>query len=127
MGNRRPSGLAVSPYLQTFKGHVKLASMGAMMTVSASSRVADFGRWRPALWALFGGLLLLPAIAMLFTDEVRWTGIDFIAAAAIFAVVGCAIELTVRFIDQPVLRTVLVCGVVLAALTIWADGAVGIL
>ena len=97
------------------------------MTVSASSRVANFGRWRPALWALLGGLLPLPAIAMLFTDEVRWTGAYFIAAAAILAVVGCAIELIVRFVDQPVLRTVLVFGVILAALTIWADGAVGIL
>jgi len=96
------------------------------MTVSASSRVANFGRWRSALWALLGGLLLLPAIAMLITDEVRWTGADFVAAAAIFAVVGCAIELIVRFVDQPVLRTALVCGVILAALTIWADGAVGI-
>jgi hypothetical protein len=64
---------------------------------------------------------------MLFTDEVRWTGADFIAAAAIFAVVGCAIELIVRFIDQAVLRMALVCGVILAALAIWADGAVGIL
>jgi len=105
VGNRRPSGL----------------------TVLASSKVANFGRWRPALWALLGGLLLLQAIAMLFTDEMCWTGADFIAAAAIFAVVGYAIELTVRFIDLPVLRTVLVCGVILAALTIWADGAVGIL
>ena len=96
------------------------------MTVSAKSRAANFGRWRPALWALLGVLLLLPAIAMLFADEVRWTGADFVAAAAILAVVGCAIELIVRFVDQSVLRTALVCGVILAALTIWADGAVGI-
>ena len=97
------------------------------MTVSAISRAANLGRWRVALWACLGGLLLLPAIAMLFTDEVRWTGADFGAAAAIFAVVGFAIELIVRFIDQSVLRMSLVCGVILAALAIWADGAVGIL
>jgi hypothetical protein len=97
------------------------------VTKLASSRAANLGRWRLALWALLGGLLLLPAIAMLFTDEVRWTGADFIAAAAIFAFVGCAIELIVRFVDQSVLRMALVCGVILAALAIWADGAVGIL
>jgi hypothetical protein len=97
------------------------------VTKLASSRAANLGRWRLALWVLLGGLLLLPAIAMLFTDEVRWTGADFIAAAAIFAVVGCAIELIVRFVDQSVLRMALVCGVILAALAIWADGAVGIL
>ncbi|KQM90138.1 hypothetical protein [Sphingomonas sp. Leaf226] len=64
---------------------------------------------------------------MLFTNEVRWTGADFSAAATIFAVVGFAIELIVRFVDQSILRMSLVCGVILAALAIWADGAVGIL
>ncbi|MBC3940796.1 hypothetical protein [Sphingomonas albertensis] len=64
---------------------------------------------------------------MLFTDEVRWTGADFIAAAAIFAVFACAIELIVRFVDRSVSRLALVCGIILAALVIWADGAVGIL
>ena len=97
------------------------------MTISANPRTANLGRWRPAMWMLLGVSLILPAIAMLFTDEVRWTGADFVAAAAIFAVVGCAIELIVRFVDQPVLRMTLVCGVILAALMIWADGAVGIL
>ena len=97
------------------------------MTVSAISRAANLGRWRLALWACRGGLPLLPAVAMLFTDEVRWTGADFSAAAAIFAVVGFAIELIVRVVDQSVLRMSLVCGVILAALAIWADGAVGIL
>ena len=97
------------------------------MNVSASSRAANVRRWRLALWAFLGGLILLPAIAMLFTDEVRWTGADFIAAAAIFAVFGCAIELIVRFVDQSVLRMALVCGVIIAALAIWVDGAVGIL
>ena len=74
------------------------------MTVSASSRAANLGRSRLALWAILGVLVLLPAIAMLFTDEVRWTGADFIAAAAIFAVFACAIELIVRFVDRSVSR-----------------------
>jgi len=96
-------------------------------TVSASSRAAKLKRWRPALWALLGVLLLLPAIAMFFTDEVRWAGADFIAAAAIFAGVGCAIDLIVRFVDQSILRMALVCGVIISALAIWADSAVSIL
>ena len=97
------------------------------MTVSASSRAANIAGWRAALWALPGVLLILPAIAMIFTDEVRWTATDFIAAAAVFAFVGCAIELSVRFVDQSVIRMALICGVLLAALAIWADGAIGIL
>ena len=97
------------------------------MTVSANPRAASLKRWRPALWTLFGVLLLFPAIAMFFTDEVRWTGTDFVAAATLFAVVGGAIELIVRFVNQSALRTALICGVTLAALAIWADGAVGLL
>ena len=97
------------------------------MNVSASSRAANLGRWRPALWTFLGVLLILPVIAMLFTNAVQWTGTDFLAAAAIFAFVGCAIELIVRFVDQSVIRMALICGVLLAALAIWADGAIGIL
>ena len=97
------------------------------MTISANPRTANLGRWRPAMWMLLGVSLILPAIAMLFTDEVRWTGADFIVAAAIFAAIGGAIELIFRFVDQSILRTALVCAVISAALAIWADGAVGVL
>lgn len=96
------------------------------MTVSANPRTAKLESWRWPLWTFSGVLLILPAVAMLFTDEVRWTGADFIAAAAIFAAIGCAIELIVRFIGHPFLRTTSICVVVLAALAIWADGAVNI-
>jgi hypothetical protein len=97
------------------------------VTVSANPRAANLGRWRPALWTFLGVLLILPVIAMLFTNAVQWTGTDFLAAAAIFAFVGCAIELIVRFVDQSVIRMALICGILLAALAIWADGAIGIL
>ena len=80
--------------------------------------------WRPAMWTLFGVLLILPAIAMRFTDDVRWTGSDFIAAAVIFAAVGCSIELVVRLVNPSFLRAALICGVIVIGLAIWADGAV---
>jgi len=97
------------------------------VTASANPRAANLGRWRPALWTFLGVLLILPVIAMLFTNAVQWTGTDFLAAAAIFAFVGCAIELIVRFVDQSVIRMALICGILFAALAIWADGAIGIL
>lgn len=97
------------------------------MTVSANPRAANLGRWRPALWTFLGVLLVLPVIAMMFTNAVQWTGTDFLAAAAIFAFVGCALELIVRFVDQSVIRMALICGILFAALAIWADGAIGIL
>jgi len=97
------------------------------VTVSANPRAANLGRWRPALWTFLGVLLVLPVIAMMFTNAVQWTGTDFLAAAAIFAFVGCALELIVRFVDQSVIRMALICGILFAALAIWADGAIGIL
>jgi|SRR4051812_42277851 hypothetical protein len=106
--------------------HENMAGTEDFMTASADHRTASLGRWRPALWAFLGALLLLPAVAMQFTEDVRWTGSDFIAAAAIFSAIGCAIELIVRLVDRQLLRAGLICGVIAAGLAIWAEGAVDI-
>ena len=42
------------------------------------------GRWRIALWGVPVLLLILPAIAMRFTDEVKWGPADFIVMAILF-------------------------------------------
>ena len=39
-------------------------------------------------WSFAAGLLALPAIAMQFTDEVNWSGSDFVFAAIMFGTVG---------------------------------------
>lgn len=96
------------------------------MAVSADHQKARFERRRLALWTVLGALILLPAVAMQFTEEVKWTVSDFAAAAAIFAVVGCAIELIARLVDRRLLRAALTCGVIAAGLIVWAEGAVGI-
>lgn len=96
------------------------------MTDLAEYRKTVPGRWRLVLWTFLAALLLLPAIAMPFTQEVRWTRSDFMAAIAILAAIGCAIELIARFVNRHVLRAALICGVIGAGLAIWAEGAVGI-
>ncbi|MFC3579115.1 hypothetical protein ACFONA_02970 [Sphingomonas hylomeconis] len=96
------------------------------MNLSVDPRAANLGRLRLAMWTFFGGLLILPAIAMLFTGELRWTAADFIAAAAIFTALGCSIEAIVWLVDQPFLRAALICAAIAACLAIWADGAVKI-
>ena len=98
--------------------------------------------WRAFGWGSAALLLLLPFAAMRFTDEVRWTAGDFLFAALLIGGVGLAFELAVR---KPVLsgacperrrrveagRAAYRAGAALALaaafLTVWANGAVGMI
>ncbi len=72
-------------------------------------------------------LLLIPFIAMKFTDEVKWDGRDFTIAAVLLLGSGLLCELVMRKVKNVQYRLAL-CAVVLAALfVVWAELAVGIL
>ena len=83
--------------------------------------------WRIAGWSVAALLLLLPLVAMQFTDEVNWTGSDFIFAGVLIGGVGATFELTVRMSRNHAYRAAV--GIALAAtfLTIWVNGAVGMI
>ena len=84
------------------------------------------GRWRIAAWATAALLLLLPLVAMQFSDEVNWTVADFVfAAVLLFGSLG-VYELMVRMTGNTAYRAA--AGVALATtfLLIWINGAVGI-
>jgi len=71
-------------------------------------------------------LLLIPLLAMQFTDEVNWTLFDFIVAGALLLTTGLMCELVIRKVNKIEYRVV-ICLVILAALLlIWAELAVGI-
>ena len=71
-------------------------------------------------------LLLIPFIAMQFTDEVKWSLPDFVAAGVLLLGTGLLCELVMRKVKKTVYR-VLVCGVILLVLLlIWMELAVGI-
>jgi hypothetical protein len=80
------------------------------------------------IWIAIGtGLILLvPLVAMQFTDEVNWSLADFIVAGALVFGTGLAYELIVRKVQNKNRR--LIVGVVLALvfLYLWAELAVGI-
>ena len=71
-------------------------------------------------------LLLIPLIAMQFTNEVRWEFLDFIIAGVLLIGTG----LSCNFIIQKVKNTkfqIAICLVILALLfLIWVELAVGI-
>ncbi|MCK9425913.1 MAG: hypothetical protein M0Q21_07750 [Ignavibacteriaceae bacterium] len=71
-------------------------------------------------------LLLIPLIAMQFTDEVNWTVLDFVVAAILLLGTGLMCELVIRKINNIKYR-IAICVILLAALLlIWAELAVGI-
>ena len=84
-------------------------------------------RWRIAAWSLAGLILLLPLVAMQFTDEVNWTGSDFVFAAVLMLSVGIPFELTVRMTRNWAHRGGVAAGLAAAFLIVWANGAVGMI
>lgn len=71
-------------------------------------------------------LLLTPLIAMQFTKEVDWKLFDFIVMGVLLYGFGLVIEFVLRKIKTTRTRIILVAGLLIAFLLIWAELAVGI-
>jgi hypothetical protein len=82
--------------------------------------------WRQAMWGGAALLLALPAVAMLFTGEVRWGPEDFLAMAAMLLVACSASELAAHLIARPGWRVAAFLAVAVVFLLVWAELAVGI-
>ncbi|GAA0646067.1 hypothetical protein [Brevundimonas lenta] len=85
------------------------------------------GWWRIIVWGGPAVLLLIPAVAMQFSDEVQWTAFDFIVAAVILAVPAALIELTMRASRSVAYRAGVVVALGTAFLITWSNLAVGII
>ena len=71
-------------------------------------------------------LLLIPFIAMQFTNEVDWKILDFTIMGVLLFGTGLLCELVMRTVNNVKTR-VIICGAILFALfLIWAELAVGI-
>ena len=78
--------------------------------------------WRIIGWGTAGLLLLLPWIM-----KAPWTGSDYVFAAVLFGSVGIASELIVRKSGSFAYRLGAAMAVIAAVLTIWINGAVGMI
>ena len=83
--------------------------------------------WRIIMWGTILTLLILPALAMQVTAEVNWTASDFLFAAVLLGSVGLGVEATVRASGDWAYRGAMFIAIALAFLTVWANGAVGII
>ena len=98
------------------------------MTTQAQGKGGPRGSWwRMAGWGMAALVLLLPLVAMRFTDEVNWTVGDFIFAALLIGSVGLAYELTVRASRSWPFRAAIAVALAASFLTIWVNGAVGMI
>lgn len=94
-------------------------------TVNGSGRHGS--RWRIALWGTAALLLLLPLIAMQFTEEVTWDLADFlIFGAMLFAACG-SYELAARVTDNIAYRAAVGVALATAFILVWMNLAVGII
>lgn len=76
--------------------------------------------------SVVGVLLLVPFVAMQFTDEVKWSGFDFLVMGILLLGTGLLCELILRKVTNRSNRIIL-CIVVLGVLVLtWMELAVGI-
>ena len=71
-------------------------------------------------------LLLIPLIAMQFTDEVNWTIIDFVIAGGLLFGAGVISEIVLRKINSLNHKVGLVSAILIIVILIWIELAVGI-
>ncbi len=83
--------------------------------------------WRILVWGGLAALLALPLVAMQFTEEVDWTGFDFLVMGLLLATVGGCFELAMRMSRNWTYRIGFGVAVVTGFLTIWVNLAVGMI
>jgi len=71
-------------------------------------------------------LLLIPFVAMQFTDEVVWTSLDFVVMGILLLSTGLLCELVLRKVIKIKYRIVLCIAILVGFLILWAELAVGI-
>jgi hypothetical protein len=72
-------------------------------------------------------LLLVPLVAMRFTDEVKWSWFDFVLAGGLLFGTGLVCELVLRKVKKFEYRIALVAMILFALFIVWAELAVGLI
>lgn len=74
-----------------------------------------------------GSILLLPLVAMQFTDDVAWGPMDFIAAGVLLFGAGLTYELVASRVADHAYRVAVGAAMAVALLLIWVNLAVGLI
>jgi hypothetical protein len=84
-------------------------------------------RWRIVGWGIAALILLLPVVAMQFTDEVVWDETDFALAGALIVAVGVTYERAVRMTRNNAYRAAVGVALAAAFFLVWLNLAVGVI
>ncbi len=84
-------------------------------------------RLRVAAWSAAALILLLPLVAMQFTDQVVWDVADFAFFGALLVGVGVTYELAARMTGDTAYRAAVGVALAAAFILVWVNGAVGII
>lgn len=71
-------------------------------------------------------ILLIPLIAMQFTNEVQWQFADFVVAALLLIGLGLLLSYVFRKFANSNFRILIIAALIIGFLLIWAELAVGI-
>ena len=71
-------------------------------------------------------LLLIPAVAMVYTDAVDWSPLDFLVMGAMLVAVGWAINWSVQRVQNKVVRRIALALIIGLFLLLWMELAVGL-
>ena len=71
-------------------------------------------------------LLLIPWVAMQYTEEVKWTILDFVVMGILLIATGSLFELIWRKVSRKANRNALYVILMMGFLLLWAELAVGI-
>jgi hypothetical protein len=88
---------------------------------------SGWGGWRLLGWGGAMLLLLLPLVAMQFTDEVQWDVADFVVAGVMLLTVGVLFELAIKKSDNSAYRAAMAVALLAAFLLLWVNAAVGLI
>ena len=103
------------------------ATVSRMTAISENDTARAPYRFNPLPWAIAAGLLLLPLLAMQFTDSVDWTASDFVIMGALLFAACSAYEIGARMSRNHWYRFAVAIAVVSGFLMIWINLAVGII
>ena len=77
-------------------------------------------------WGAVALIMLAPAVAMRFTDEVNWTAFDFVFAGVLLIGGATVIEVVAWKVRNPVVRIGFALFIIAVVALVWIEGAVGI-
>lgn len=84
-------------------------------------------RWRIAVWATLGTLMLLPVSAALVTDDMDWSAFDFALVGGLLLGAGSVFELSARHTGSRAYLAGVGVAVAAAIMLFLVTGAVGII